>query len=58
MNEFAGAVHVAQGNADEAGGNAGSAELHGVGIGSGSAGFGVDLHWDLLGFGGLDQQIK
>lgn len=55
VNEFAGAVHVAQRNADEASGYTGSAELHGVSIGTRSAGFSINLNRNFLSLGGLDQ---
>src|SRR5207302_30111 len=53
-----GAVHVAVRDADQAGGDAVTAQLHDVGVGAGGAGGAADLHGDLVLAGGLLQPVE
>lgn len=46
--KFAWGVHVPEGNSDQTSGHARSGDLHGVGVGASSTGFGGDLVWDFL----------
>src|SRR5438045_875286 len=58
VNDLHRAVHVAVGDADEAGRYSLAADLDGVGVGAGGAGHAAHLHGDLVGFRRLFEQVE
>ena len=58
VDDFAGGVHVAQGDGEQAAGDAGVGHLHGAGVGAGRAGFSLDLVRDAGFLGGLDHVVE
>ena len=58
MADLDGRMHITLGNADDARGDAGAADLDGVGVVSCGAGEGPDLDGDAAGVGGLGQVIE